>query len=67
MKLNQLYRVGWTGPQGEGQEMSFYNDLVSAIQIAELMQAHADDRPLRLKFYVVKQTGQRKQRVYECQ
>ena len=67
MKLNQLYRVGWTGPQGDEQDISFYNDFVSAVQIAELMQAQADDRPLRLKFYVVKQTGQRKQRVYECQ
>ena len=66
MKLNQLYRIGWTGPQGEGMDTNLYNNLVSAVQVAELLQTQADDRPLRMKFHVVRQTGQRKERVYEC-
>ena len=61
------YRIAWCHNGEQGEEKDFYTSFASAVQIAEMLQQAAADRPIAVQFSVVRRVGQKIETVYRCQ
>jgi hypothetical protein len=61
------YRVAWNNGSEQGEERDVYVSFTSAVQIAEMLQQAAADRPINVRFSVIRKTGKKTETVYRCQ
>lgn len=61
------YRVAWMNGSAQGEERDVYTSFASAVQIAEMLQQAAADRPINVQFSVIRRTGRKTETVYRCQ
>jgi hypothetical protein len=65
--VRTYYRVAWINGSEQGEERDVYTSFTSAVQIAEMLQQAAADRPINVRFSVIRKTGQKTKTVYRCQ
>ena len=59
-----FYRVAWQTGQEQGIEGELYDSFITAVQMAEMCQTAANDRPVNIQFSV---TRNDRETVYRCQ
>ena len=59
-----FYRVAWQTGQEQGTDGALYGSFLSAVQMAEMCQTAANDRPVNIQFSV---TRNDRETVYRCQ
>jgi hypothetical protein len=65
--VGTFYRVAWSNGGETGEETETYTSFMTAVQIAEMLQRAANDRPFNVRFSVTRTTGNQSETVYRCQ